>query len=150
MKLKQQLLAKKQARIQPSQVVVKRSWKRPLLLALCVLLACGATWAFCEFVLWNKVPPELVGKWTVTEGPQVGATFDFYRGGTMVGRVNSDGNEAIVNASVRVEDKKIYSTTRNPHTGQDDTMVLTIRALTATQLTVEDGQGQLLKMERVE
>jgi len=150
MKSKHQFRIKKLARTSPPEVALKRSWQRPLLLALCVLLAFGATWGFCELVLWNKVPPELVGKWEVTEGPQVGATFDFYRGGTMVGRVNAGGNEAIVNASIRVEDKKIYSTTRNPQTGQDDTMVLTIRALTPKALVVVDEQGQLLKMERAD
>jgi len=150
MKSRHQFRTKKQALTPPRPVPEKRSWKRPLFLVLTLLIAGGATWAFCVFVLWNKMPPELIGKWVVTEGPQVGATFDFYRGGTMVGHVNAAGNEAIVNASVRVEDKKIYSTTKNPQTGHDDTMVLTIRTLTATNLMVEDGQGQLLKMERAE
>jgi hypothetical protein len=149
MKSRQHIGIRKNARTLPPQVAVKRSWKRPLLLALTVLLAFGATWAFCELVLWSKVPSELVGKWVVTEGPQVGATFDFYRSGTMVGRVNDAGNEAIVNASIRVEDKKIYSTTRNPQTGRDDTMVLTIRTLGPNALVV-DGQGQILIMERAE
>jgi hypothetical protein len=96
------------------------------------------------------MPPELVSKWVVKEGPQEGATFGFYRGGTMVGRINADGKEAIVKARIRVEDKAIYSTTTNPHTGQDDTMVLKIRPLTPRELMVEDQQGQLLKMERAD
>jgi hypothetical protein len=83
-------------------------------------------------------------------GPQQGATFDFYRGGTMVGRVNAGGKEAIVDARVRVEDKIIYSTTKNPHTGEDDTTVLTIRTLSARELVVEDKQGQVMKMERAQ
>jgi hypothetical protein len=118
--------------------------------ALVGVVAFVGTWAFFELVVWARVPPELVGKWVVREGPQEGATFDFYRGGTMVGRVNAGGNEAIVNARIRVEDKTIYSTTTNPHTGRDDTMALKIRALTARELVVEDQQRQLLKMERAE
>jgi uncharacterized protein (TIGR03066 family) len=106
------------------------------------------TWTFFEWVVWARVPSELVGKWVVTEGPQEGATFDFHRNGTMVGRVNAGGREAIINAQVRVEDKKIYSTTKNPQTGQEDTRVLVIRTLTARELVVEDEQGQVLKMER--
>jgi uncharacterized protein (TIGR03066 family) len=119
-------------------------------MALIGLAVAGGTWAFFELVVWNQIPPELVGKWVVTEGDQEGATFDFYRSGSMVGRINAGGNEAIINARIRVEDKKIHSTTRNPQTGQDDTMVLTIRTLTSSSLEVEDNQGKLLKMERAE
>jgi uncharacterized protein (TIGR03066 family) len=110
--------------------------------------AFGGTWAFCEFVLWNRVPSELVGKWVVTEGPQEGATFDFYRNGNLRARLNAGGREAIMEARVRVEDKKIYSTTTNPNTGQDDTKVLMIRTLTARELVVEDEQGTVMKMQR--
>jgi hypothetical protein len=49
-----------------------------------------------------------------------------------------------------VEDRKIYSTTTNPNTGQDETRVLTIHTLTARNLVVEDEQGQVLKMERAD
>jgi uncharacterized protein (TIGR03066 family) len=137
---------------QPAQPGPARGGSRLkwLLLALVALAAFVGTWAFLERVVWARIPPELVGKWVVTEGPQEGATFDFHRNGTMVGKVNADGNEAIVNAQVRVEDKKIYSTTRNPHTGRDDTRVLTIRTLTARELVVEDQQGKVLKMERAQ
>jgi uncharacterized protein (TIGR03066 family) len=121
-----------------------------LIVGLGVLLAFAGTWAFFELVVWNTVPPELVGKWVVVDGPQEGATFDFYRGGAMVGRVNAGGKEGIVDARVRVEGKKIYSTTRNPHTGKSDTSVLTIRALTARELVVTDPRGEVLKMERAD
>jgi hypothetical protein len=119
-------------------------------MALVGLTIASGTWALFELVVWNQLPSELVGKWVVTEGPQEGATFDFYRTGTMVGRINADGKEAIVKARIRVEDKKIYSITTNPHTGRDDTTVLIIRTLTSTRLDVEDSQGKLLKMERAE
>jgi uncharacterized protein (TIGR03066 family) len=123
----------------------RRKW---IIVALVGLVAFVGIWAIFERVVWARVPSELVGKWVVTEGPQEGATFDFYRNGTMVGKVNAGGKEAIVGARVRVEDKMIYSTTRNPHTGEDDTTVLTIRTLTARELVVEDKQDQVMKMER--
>jgi uncharacterized protein (TIGR03066 family) len=125
----------------------RRKW---LTLAVVALLTFAGTWAVLERIVWARVPSELVGKWVVTEGPQEGATFDFYRNGTMIGKVNAGGNEAVVNARVRVEGKTIYSTTTNPQTGEDDTMPLVIRTLTARNLVVEDAQGQLLKMERAE
>src|SRR5947209_7914814 len=65
---------------------------------LCLVLGGGGGWAFFEFVVWNKVPDALVGKWVVTEGPQEGATFDLFRGGTLVGKVNLGGKEGVVNA----------------------------------------------------
>jgi hypothetical protein len=125
-----------------------RSRRGRILLVASALGLCTATWAFFEFVVWNRLPPELVGKWVVVEGPQEGATFDFFRNGTMTGRINLGGNEGIINARVRVEGKNIYSTTRHPETGQEDTVVQIIRRLTATELVVEDERGKLLKMER--
>jgi hypothetical protein len=128
----------------------QRSARSLLIAVLCALVAFGGTWAFFEFVVWNTVPTELLGKWVVTEGPQEGATFDFFRGGTMVGKVNAGGNEAVVNARIRVEDRKIFSTTVNPNTGRDDTRVLIVRRLSATDLVIEDAESGVLKMERAQ
>ena len=118
--------------------------------ALILFLVAGGTWAFFEFVVWNAVPAELVGKWVVTDGPQEGATFDFYRSGKMVGRVNQGGQLAHVYAAIRVEGDKIYSTTLHPKTGQETTIVQTIRTLTAKELVVEDAKGKRLNMERAD
>ena len=95
MKLKDQIRAEKLARTVRSQVPVKRWWKRPLLLALTGLIVGAATWGFCEFVLWSKVPSELVGKWVVNEGPDKGSTIDFYRNGTMVTNVSTAGLQGV-------------------------------------------------------
>src|SRR4051812_36575707 len=81
-----------------------------LLLVMGMLLVAGGTWALFEYVIWNTTPPELVGKWVVTQGPQEGATFDFNRNGTMVGRVNLNGQEGNVSARIRVDEDKIYAT----------------------------------------
>jgi hypothetical protein len=48
----------------------RSSLKRWGVLALALCLAGGSSWAFFEFVVWNKLPSELVGKWDVVEGPK--------------------------------------------------------------------------------
>ena len=113
-------------------------------------MAAGGTWAILEFVIWNKLPAELVGKWVVQGGEQDGATFDFYRSGAMVGRINLRGKEGIVNAGVRVEGKTLFSSTTNPHSGKEETRQQTIVKLDDTSLILRDDRGQLLKMERAD
>jgi uncharacterized protein (TIGR03066 family) len=120
------------------------------MLGIGMLLTFAGTWAILEFVVWNTLPRELVGKWVVTDGPQEGATFDFYRSGKMVGHINQGGRLAIVDAVVRVEDNKIYSTTRHSQSGEELTTVQTIRTLTSRDLVVEDQQGNRTRMERAE
>jgi uncharacterized protein (TIGR03066 family) len=97
----------------------------------------------------SKLPKELLGKWVVVEGPQEGALFEFFPDGKMIAKLNVKGNEAIVNATVRVENKKLLSTTENPQTGKEDTQVLLIRTMTAKEFVVEDGKGELFKMRRL-
>jgi hypothetical protein len=125
-------------------------WPLPrwIVLGLCLLLAAGGTWAFFEFVIWNKVPSELVGKWVVMEGPDEGGTIDFYRKGTMVAKVNQGGFEGIIYAAIRVEDKKIHVTTRHQKTGEEGTRVQTIRTLEANRLVLEDERGTSIMLQR--
>jgi hypothetical protein len=119
-------------------------------LGLVLLAACVGTWAVFEYVIWNKVPSELVGNWVVQGGEQDGATFDFYRNGTMLGRVNMRGQMGYVNAEIRVEEKQLYSTTEHPKTKELQTRVQLIRTLTTRQLVLEDEKGELLRLERAE
>ena len=86
----------------------------------------------------------------VDQGEQEGATFDFYRNGGMVGRVNLQGREGIIKARVRVEGAALSSTTRNPRSGQDETRRQTIKTITATSLVLEDEQGRILRMSRAD
>lgn len=139
---------KSPARTPPPPTPASSPWPRRLLLILLAVLATGGAWAVAEFVMEPTIPRELVGKWVVVEGPQEGATFDFFRDGTMVGKVNLGGKEGIIKATVRVEGNKILSTTKNPQTGKDDTRTQVIRTLNDKELVVEDEQGKLLKMER--
>ena len=124
------------------------SWKRLAALGLCLLLAAGGTWAFMEFVVWNKLPPELVGKWVVQGGEQDGATFDFYRNGTMVGRINNRGMEGVIDARVAVDGELLLITTQNPRTKGDETKKHTIKTLNGQQLVLQDEQGNVFRMER--
>ena len=98
----------------------------------------------------KKLPKELVGKWVVAEGPQEGAAFEFFPNAKMVAKLNANGNEVVVNATVRVENKKLFSATKNPETGQEDIRVFLIRTLTAKEFVLEDDKGKpLWKMRRI-
>jgi hypothetical protein len=55
-----------------------------------------------------------------------------------------------VKARVRVEGNKLYSTTKNPHTGADETRVHAIRTLTDRWFVLENDRGQRFSMERAE
>jgi hypothetical protein len=141
------------AKTQPParRVVETGTWKRRLFLGLLAVLTAVSVCAIWEFVVWwNNVPPELVGKWVVREGPQDGASFDFFRGGAMEGKVNIGGREGIVNGWIRVDGKNLLWTTRHSQTGAEDTRSKIIRTLTAKELVLEDEQGTLLRMERAD
>jgi uncharacterized protein (TIGR03066 family) len=128
---------------------------RWLVLALCLLLAGGATgavtaWAVSEGILFSKIPRDLVGKWVVQGGPQDGATFDFFRSGDMVARLNNNGTAVVLKARVAVEGKKLLTTTRNPHTDKDETNTSTIRELTRDSLVLETARGEVFRLSRAE
>lgn len=123
---------------------------RWLLVCIGVLLTAGATWAFMEFVVWNVLPPELVGKWEVVQGPPEyrEAEFEFYRNGKMVGHLNENENLRIMNAQVRIDGNKIYITTTRPSTGEEHVSVQTIRTLNDKEFVVADERGAIMKMMR--
>jgi uncharacterized protein (TIGR03066 family) len=120
------------------------------LIALCLLVAGGGTWAVFEFFVWPKIPPELVGKWVIEGGLQDGSTFDFSRNGDLEAHLNVNGMEHILKGKAAVEDKKLHITTRNPNTKQDETQTCVIRELTKTTFVVEFSKGEVFKMVRVD
>jgi uncharacterized protein (TIGR03066 family) len=134
----------------PTTVAAAISPMRWAVLGLGLLLAAGASWAFAEFVVWNKLPAELVGKWEVVQGPPKykEAVFEFYRSGKMVGHLNDNGNLRIMNADVRVEGDKLHITTRRPSTGEEHVSVQTIRTLNDKELIVAD-EREIIKMVRM-
>jgi uncharacterized protein (TIGR03066 family) len=119
-----------------------------VLVAVALFLVAGATWAAFEFVVYSKIPNRLVGRWVIEGGEQDGATLDFFRNGTMIGNMNVQGSLAIVNARVRVEGDKLFITTQNPMTKQDETRAQLIKRLTDEELVLEDGQGKLFRLSR--
>jgi hypothetical protein len=130
--------------------LVQSSKKHWALLALCLVVACAGTWAIMEYVVWNRLPGELVGAWVVVEGPPEyhEAVFEFHRNGKMVGHLNDRENLRVMNAEVRVEADQLFITTRRPTTGEEMTVVQQIRTLNATSLVVEDERGRRLSMKR--
>jgi hypothetical protein len=127
-----------------------RKWTRRhwALAALWLLLAAGGAWAALEFVVWNKLPPELVGKWQVKEGPMAGGAFYFSRFGTLEIHGNNQGRTYTLKARVAVADKTLLTTTQNPRSQQDETRQSVIRELTASTLILELESGEVLKMAR--
>jgi hypothetical protein len=136
----------------------KRGWLPPWVVALlCVLVAGGVTFALFEYVILSKVPRAMLGKWVVIEVSgnkednkgMEGATLEFFRDGTMIGKVNMSGKEGIIKARVRANEKTLWSTTTNPMTGKEDTDVQSIVTLTDTEFVTEDNKGTVIKMQRV-
>ncbi len=119
-----------------------------VVLFLSLILATAATWAGFEFVVWSKIPSRLVGKWVIEGGEQDGATLDFFRNGTMLGRMNVRGSLAIVNGRVSVDGNKLIITTQNPQTKVDETRTQRITLLTDKELALEDGQGKVFRLSR--
>ena len=128
----------------------RRRWL-VIAVALAVMgLGLATTWAALELVIWNKLPAALIGKWVVVGGEQDGATFDFYRSGAMVARINLRGNEGIINAHVAVEGETLSITTRNPRNQEVATKKQTIRKLDGKELVFEDERGQRIRLERAD
>jgi uncharacterized protein (TIGR03066 family) len=124
----------------------RRRWW--LLLGLCLVVAGGATWAVFEFFIWNKVPPELVGRWEVEGGPLAGGTFDFSRDGTLEVRHRQQGTQTHLNGRAAVDGKTLLTTTKNPVTKREETHRSTIRELTPDSLVLELEQGEVLRLVR--
>lgn len=134
----------------PSAKGTHGSIQRWVLLGLCLLCAGGGTWALLEFVVWNNLPSELVGKWDVVEGPPAyqEGVFEFARSGKMVGHLNDNGNLRVMHAEAQVEENKLVITTRHPVTGARHVSVQTIRTMNNRELVVADEQGGIIKMVR--
>ncbi len=122
--------------------------RRWLMVGMVLAATAFGTWALLEYVVLAKLSYPLVGKWVVKGGEQDGATFDFYRNGGMIGRVNVAGREGIIDARVRVEGNTLLTTTRNPRTAQDETRPQTIQVLTDQELILVDESKQVLRMTR--
>ena len=124
--------------------------KRWAIIGLALILVAGPTWAFMEFVVWNTLPSELVGKWVVVQGPPEykEAGFEFHRSGKLIGQLNDNGKLRLMKAEVRVEEDKLYTTTRRPSTGEEHVSVQTIRTLNDRELVLVDEKGNIMRLAR--
>jgi len=150
MKTKPKQRQTNQARTPPMPPAPATSWKRRVLLGLMLIVVAAGVWGLFEFVIWNRIPAELVGKWEIMEGPDEGGTVDFYPNGSMVAHVNLAGRLGVIEAKIRVDEKKIYVTTRHQQTGEEGTRVQTIKSLEGDRLVLQDEKGNLVKLQRAE
>jgi hypothetical protein len=128
-----------------------RSRRRVILHVLAgLLLAVGATGALLEFFVGERLPARLVGKWVVVEGQLEGATLEFGRDGSLVGRAQAGPGESVLKGHLFLEDRTLYVTLEDPVTRQEKTVVHTVRLLNRRRLVLEDEEGRLLKLERAE
>jgi uncharacterized protein (TIGR03066 family) len=118
------------------------------LIALCLLLGGAGTWAAFEFLVWTKVPPELVGTWEVEEGAQQGGTFQFLRNGTLIVHLDNQGTDVSFKARAALEGRTLRTTLNNPNSNLEETRKSTIRELTAKTLVLEFESGEVLRMVR--
>jgi len=118
-------------------------------LALGLVVAGGGTLAVLEFLVWNHVPPALVGKWQVEQGSEFGGTFDFSRDGTLDVHLTSQGRSIHLKSRVAVRGKTLRTTPQSVSGRQEETREWTILELTADSLILEMENGQTLKMVRV-
>ena len=64
--------------------------------------------------------------------------------------MNLAGKLGIIEAKIRVDEKKIYVTTRRQQTGEEGTRVQTIKSLEGDRLVLQDEKGNLLKFKKAE
>jgi hypothetical protein len=151
MKLSSQLAKLKLKKIkgaEPQPVQTKRgksAWKNWLALIVCLLFAGVGTWGVLAFFVWENLPPALIGKWEVQDGPMQGGTFEFARDGTLEIRVN-DGKQ--FKARARVDGKTLVQTTQDPASLREETRKSTIQELTPNTLVLELERGAVLRMAR--
>jgi uncharacterized protein (TIGR03066 family) len=115
----------------------------------CLVLAAVVAFAVLRFVILSRVPQALLGKWLVVGGEMDGATLEFFRDGTMIGKVNMDGKEGTIKGKVEVDGDTLRITSTNPFTRRPETDVQTIRTLTEDRLVLEDRKGTVLSMQRL-
>jgi uncharacterized protein (TIGR03066 family) len=118
-------------------------------LVLGLLVVGGGTFAGFEFVIWNRLPRELVGKWEVQGGPMAGGTFHFARDGSLETRLKTGDTRITLKAQVVLDGKTLLMTTQDALTRHEQTRKSTIRQLTASALVLELEDGTVLQMARL-
>jgi hypothetical protein len=121
-----------------------------VLIGLFLVLAAVSALAVRDFLVWNKLPQEMIGLWEVGEGSMKGGTFEFMPNGTMEVQVYNKKKHITHKTRVVVRDKTLFITARDPLALQAVTSESIIRELTADTLILELEKGEVLKMVRVD
>jgi hypothetical protein len=102
-----------------------------------------------DFVLWPRIPSELVGAWR-SQGGEVGeVTLEFQPNGAFMAYTMVNGKKGGTLATAGVEDKLLHIKSTNPRTGKEETKTHVIRSLTESELTLEDPTGVVSKFVRL-
>jgi uncharacterized protein (TIGR03066 family) len=133
----------------PRQDQGRGPWWRWPVIAVCLLAGAGAGYFIFDQYVWGRLPSELVGTWGVQGGEQDGATLEFHSDGAFRARINNHGREDIILSRVTAEGDVLRFTSTHRTTGQVSVQTQTIKKLTATELVLEDGQGQLFRCVRL-
>lgn len=137
----------------PSRGVKPRRGSRHLLWFLLLLLLGSAVVSFVVFRYvvpsLTGVPRDLVGTWQVVEGDKKGATFECRWNGTAVFTVFEHGKKGSEEFSLRVRGKRIFLTSKNDMTGNDQTLIQTILKLTDDELVFRDQDQAVYNMIRI-
>jgi hypothetical protein len=137
------------------QVQEKKSprWLRWGFAAACLFVAAIATYGLIDYVLFPRIPSELVGKWRVQGGPQDGVTLQFQRNGDFEARLEFGGKEGGVHGRAELDnadDKKLRIVSTDSRTKRKITKIHIIRSLTENELLLEDPTGTVSKLVRLE
>jgi uncharacterized protein (TIGR03066 family) len=137
-----------QATTAPLPAPPRRNW-RPI----GFLLACLVGAAVVSFIVFRyiapRIPRDLVGTWKVVQGDLKGATLEFHWDGTAYASQYKGGKKETLESSVRVEDKQILMTYKNPANGKEETFVQTIVKLTDDELVIRDQDRNTYRLVRV-
>lgn len=137
----------------PAVIYTRTTLRSFLFLLMCLVCATAISYFVFRYVaprfLAPTIPHELVGVWQVTEGEMQGATLEFTWYGTASAVVFRNGKREVTNSTVKVEQNKIFLTTRDEKTGKEDTVFQTIISLTPDELIIRDADMNTYKMVRV-
>lgn len=125
-------------------------WRRWLLIVGCFALGGIGMYAVAENYLVTRIPEELVGRWRVSGGDQDGVTLEFHKTGAFEARKKRGMEEGSVHARVEVGDKKLHIFSRIPGTDSEDRKTHIIHSITEKEMMLEDPEGKLNKLVRVQ
>ena len=118
-----------------------------LLLSACALFAAGSGLAAWDYFRC-KLPPEIVGKWVVEEGPQFGGSFEFFRSGSLVIRLKNNNKEFVHRIHVDLIDKALVTNEPRRADFLHPVSSYVIQELTPNTLILEFEEGEVLRMSR--